>query len=47
MLIRTPAPHDPLPSEITPRSAYLNRRAALASLGLAAASPLALAQVGS
>ena len=44
MLIRTPAPHEPLPSDITPRSAYLNRREALAGLGLAAASPLALAQ---
>ncbi|RZJ09158.1 MAG: protein-methionine-sulfoxide reductase catalytic subunit MsrP [Rubrivivax sp.] len=44
MLIRTPALHAPLPSEITPRSAYLNRRAALAGLSLAAASPLALAQ---
>jgi sulfoxide reductase catalytic subunit YedY len=44
MLIRTPTPHDPLPSEITPRSAYLNRRQALAGLGITAASPLALAQ---
>lgn len=44
MLIRTPTPTDPLPSEITPRSAYLNRRTALAGLGMAAASPLALAQ---
>lgn len=47
MLIRTSALHDPLPSEITPRSAYLNRptrREALAALSLAAASPLALAQ---
>ena len=43
MLIKLPAPHEPLPSEITPRAAYLNRRAALAGLGLAAASPLALA----
>lgn len=46
MLIRTASPHDPLPSEITPRHAYLNRptrREALAALGLAAASPLALA----
>ncbi len=47
MLIRVPAAHTPLPSEITPQSAYLNRRGALAGLGLglAAASPLALAQV--
>jgi len=44
MLIRTRAPHEPQPSEITPRAAYLNRRAALAGLGLVAASPLALAQ---
>ncbi|WP_457426865.1 protein-methionine-sulfoxide reductase catalytic subunit MsrP [Roseateles sp. P5_E7] len=44
MLIRIPAAHEPLPSEITPRSVYLNRRSALAGLGLAAASPLALAQ---
>jgi sulfoxide reductase catalytic subunit YedY len=44
MLIKTPAPHTPLPSEITPRELYLNRRTALAGLGLAAASPLALAQ---
>jgi len=44
MLIRTPAPHEPLPSEITPWRVYLNRRTALASLGLAAASPLALSQ---
>jgi len=44
MLIRTPASHEPLTSEITPRSVYLNRRSALAGLGLAAASPLALAQ---
>jgi len=44
MLIKTPFPHEPLSSEITPRSVYLNRRTALAGLGLAAASPLALAQ---
>lgn len=44
MLIRIPAPHEPQPSEITPRAAYMNRRAALAGLGLVAASPLALAQ---
>ena len=44
MLIKTPAPHEPLPSEITPRSAYLNRRELVAGLGLAATSPLALAQ---
>ena len=44
MLIKTPAPHEPLPSEITPRSAYLNRRELMAGLGLAATSPLALAQ---
>src|SRR6186713_2193395 len=44
MPIRTPTPHAPQPSEITPRHAYLNRRAALAGLGLAAASPLSLAQ---
>jgi sulfoxide reductase catalytic subunit YedY len=44
MLIKTPAPHTPLPSEITPRELYLNRRTALAGLSLAAASPLALAQ---
>jgi sulfoxide reductase catalytic subunit YedY len=44
MLIKTPALHTPLPSEITPRELYLNRRTALAGLGLAAASPLALAQ---
>jgi len=44
MLIRIPALHEPLPSEITPRRIYLNRRTALAGLGLAAASPLALAQ---
>ena len=37
-------PHAPLPSDITPRAAYLNRRQALAGLGLAAASPLTLAQ---
>ncbi|MFN3862440.1 MAG: protein-methionine-sulfoxide reductase catalytic subunit MsrP [Roseateles sp.] len=46
MLIRIPAPHEPLPSEITPRALYLNRRTALAGLGLAAAAPLALAQGG-
>ncbi|MFG6465338.1 protein-methionine-sulfoxide reductase catalytic subunit MsrP [Roseateles sp. BYS87W] len=44
MLIKTPFAHEPLPSEITPQGLYLNRRAALAGLGLAAASPLALAQ---
>ncbi|HEY0956272.1 MAG TPA: protein-methionine-sulfoxide reductase catalytic subunit MsrP [Roseateles sp.] len=44
MLIKTPASHEPLPSEITPRSAYLNRRELMAGLGLAVASPLALAQ---
>jgi sulfoxide reductase catalytic subunit YedY len=44
MLIKTPPAHEPHPSEITPRHAYLNRRTALAGLGLAAASPLALAQ---
>ena len=44
MLIRTPALHEPRTSDITPRSVYLNRREALAGLGLAAASPLALAQ---
>lgn len=44
MLIKTPAPHEPLPSEITPRSAYLNRRELMAGLGLAATSPLVLAQ---
>jgi methionine sulfoxide reductase catalytic subunit len=44
MLIRIPAPHEPLSSEITPRSAYLNRRSALAGLGIAAAAPLSLAQ---
>ena len=44
MLIRVPAPHEPLPSEITSRRAYLDRRTALAGLGLIAASPLALAQ---
>ena len=44
MLIRTPSAHDPLPSEITPHAAYLNRRQALAGLGVTAASPLALAQ---
>ncbi|MBW8846837.1 MAG: protein-methionine-sulfoxide reductase catalytic subunit MsrP [Burkholderiales bacterium] len=44
MLIQTPAPHEPLSSEITPRRVYLSRRTALASLGLATASPLALAQ---
>ena len=27
MLIRTPGPHDPRSSEVTPRAAYLNRRA--------------------
>ena len=43
MLIKTPFPHEPLPSEITPRSAYLNRRELVAGLGLAAAAPLALA----
>ncbi|MBI3346919.1 MAG: protein-methionine-sulfoxide reductase catalytic subunit MsrP [Burkholderiales bacterium] len=47
MLIRTPALHEPRTSDITPRSAYLNRREALAGLGLAAASPLALAQSAS
>ena len=46
MLIRTATAHDPLPSEITPQRIYLNRREALAGLGLAAASPLALAQGG-
>jgi methionine sulfoxide reductase catalytic subunit len=44
MLIRTPFAHEPLPSEITPRAAYLNRRLLIAGLGAAAASPLALAQ---
>ncbi|TXI18830.1 MAG: protein-methionine-sulfoxide reductase catalytic subunit MsrP [Roseateles sp.] len=44
MLIRVPAPHEPLSSEITSRSDYLNRRQALAGLGLVAASPWALAQ---
>ena len=44
MLIRIPAAHEPLPSEITPRGLYMNRRVALAGLGLAAASPMALAQ---
>ena len=44
MLIKTPFSHEPLPSEITPQGVYLNRRTALAGLGLAAASPLALAQ---
>ena len=44
MLIRTPALHEPLSSEITPRRVYLNRRTALAGLGLAATSPLALSQ---
>ncbi|RZL35197.1 MAG: protein-methionine-sulfoxide reductase catalytic subunit MsrP [Rubrivivax sp.] len=44
MLIRIPDAHTPLSSEITPRDVYLNRRTALAGLGLAAASPLALAQ---
>jgi methionine sulfoxide reductase catalytic subunit len=44
MLIRTPSPHEPQPSEITPRSAYLNRRTLIAGLGMATASPLALAQ---
>jgi len=44
MLIRVPALHEPLSSEITPRHAYLNRRSALAGLGAVAASPLALAQ---
>ena len=44
MLIKTPFPHEPLPSEITPQDVYLNRRTALAGLGLAVASPLALAQ---
>jgi methionine sulfoxide reductase catalytic subunit len=44
MLIRIPAPHAPLSSEITPRLAYLNRRSALAGLGIAAAAPLSLAQ---
>jgi sulfoxide reductase catalytic subunit YedY len=44
MLIKTPAPHEPHPSEITPHRVYLNRRTTLAALGLAAASPLALAQ---
>jgi sulfoxide reductase catalytic subunit YedY len=44
MLIKTPFPHEPLPSEITPQQVYLNRRSAIAVLGLAAASPLALAQ---
>jgi len=46
MLIRTPSPHDPLPSEITPQRIAVNRRAALAGLGWAAASPLAWAQGG-
>lgn len=45
MLIRVPAPHEPLASEITSRSDYLNRRQVLAGLGLAAAAPWALAQV--
>ncbi len=44
MLIKTPALHEPLSSEITPRRVYLNRRTALAGLGLAATSPLALSQ---
>ena len=30
MLIRTPGPHEPRPSEITPRRAYLDRRAFMA-----------------
>lgn len=46
MLIRIPTPHEPLPGEITPQAAYLNRRDLLAGLGLGlgAASPLAWAQ---
>ncbi|MFG6455265.1 protein-methionine-sulfoxide reductase catalytic subunit MsrP [Roseateles sp. BYS96W] len=44
MLIKAPFPHAPLPSEITPQASYLNRRALLAGLGLAAAAPLAGAQ---
>ncbi|MFT7721619.1 MAG: protein-methionine-sulfoxide reductase catalytic subunit MsrP [Roseateles sp.] len=44
MLIRIPTPHAPRPSEITPRTTYLTRRAALAGLGLAAAAPQVLAQ---
>ena len=34
MLIKTPFPHEPLPSEITPQGLYLNRRAAIAGLAL-------------
>jgi sulfoxide reductase catalytic subunit YedY len=44
MLIKTPAPHEPSPSEITPHGVYLNRRTLIAGLGVATASPLALAQ---
>lgn len=44
MLIKVPALHEPPASEITPRRVYLNRRTALAGLGLAAASPLVLSQ---
>ncbi|RTL36878.1 MAG: protein-methionine-sulfoxide reductase catalytic subunit MsrP [Burkholderiales bacterium] len=47
MLIRVTDPHEPLSSEITPRSTYLirpTRREALLTLGLAAASLPSLAQ---
>ena len=37
MLIRIPGPNDPRPSEITPRAAYLNRRAFMVGAAAAAA----------
>ena len=37
MLIRIPGPHDPRPSEITPRGVYLNRRAFMVGAAAAAA----------
>ncbi|MBV8037288.1 protein-methionine-sulfoxide reductase catalytic subunit MsrP [Roseateles sp.] len=44
MLIRIPASHEPLPSEITPRQVYLSRRQVMAGLGLIAVAPPLLAQ---
>ena len=38
MLIRTPGPHEPPPSEITPHGVYLNRRAFMAGAAAVAAT---------
>src|SRR6185436_1802214 len=40
MLIRIPGPNEPRPSEITPRSVYVNRRAFMAGAAAAAAAAL-------